>query len=73
MFWQIDGIEIHRTASVIKSDPVRMSVERLRDLGKDHDAERLVKALTVSPLPPLFFKLMLLALERKVEGNECGF
>lgn len=52
-----------------------MSVERLRDLGKDHDVERLVKTLTVSP--HFFFfkkeKLMLLALERKVEGNECGF
>lgn len=28
-----------------------MSAERLRDLGKeDHEVERLVKALTVSPL-----------------------
>lgn len=27
-----------------------MSAERLRDLGKDHEVESLVKARTVSPL-----------------------
>lgn len=78
IFWWIEArcTKIHRTASIIKSDPVKMSVERLRYLGKeDHEVEYLVKALTVSPH---FFYLkrtinIVISLERKVEGNECGF
>lgn len=52
VLWRIDArfTEINRTASITKSDPVKMSVESLRDLGKeDHEVESPVKALTMSP------------------------